>query len=120
MLPDGRSYGGAHARVLGRDRPPRDAAIPSAAELSWPAAGRPVRCLGAINVPGEETCFCLYQAPSAGAVREAMTRAELRPERIAQALSIGPPQARPDRSVAARGPAAGPPQHDPPQEGRCR
>ena len=49
----------------------------------------PVRFLGAIYVPQDETCFHLYQAQSAGAVREAMTRAGLQPERIAQAVSIG-------------------------------
>jgi hypothetical protein len=50
-----------------------------------------VRLLGAIFVPDEETCFFLYQAPSADAVREAMTRARLRPGRINQAVSITPP-----------------------------
>ena len=61
---------------------PRDApgtATPSAAGAA--AAGQasqdraPVRFLGAILVPEEETCFWLYQAPSAAAVHEAMTRA---------------------------------------------
>jgi hypothetical protein len=37
--------------------------------------GAPVQFLGAILVPEEETCFWLYQAPSAAAVHEAMTRA---------------------------------------------
>ena len=49
----------------------------------------PVRFLGAIEVPEDETCFYLYQAPSADAVLEAMTRARLQPERITQATSIG-------------------------------
>jgi hypothetical protein len=35
------------------------------------APGAPVRFLHAIVVPAEETCFWLYQAPSAGAVRAA-------------------------------------------------
>jgi hypothetical protein len=48
-----------------------------------------VRLLGAIVVPDEETCFYLYQAPSADAVLEAMTRARLQPGRITQAMSIG-------------------------------
>ena len=52
--------------------------------------GMPVRFLGAILVPDEETCFWLYQAPSADAVRAAMTRARLRPERITPAVSIQP------------------------------
>ena len=74
---------------------PRDApgsAAPGADDLA--AAGQssqdaaPVRFLGAILVPEEETCFWLYQAPSAAAVREAMTRARLQPERITEAMSI--------------------------------
>ena len=47
-----------------------------------------VRIAGAIVVPDDETCLCLYQAPSAAAVREAMTRARLQPERITEAMSI--------------------------------
>ena len=50
--------------------------------------GAPVRFLGAILVSEEETCLCLYQAPSAAAVCEAMTRARLQLERITQAMSI--------------------------------
>jgi hypothetical protein len=49
----------------------------------------PVCFLGAVLVPDDEICFYLYQAQSAGAVREAMTRAGLEPERITQAVSIG-------------------------------
>jgi hypothetical protein len=49
----------------------------------------PVRFLGAIYVPQDETCFYLYQAESAEAVREAMTCAGLQPERITQAVLIG-------------------------------
>lgn len=58
----------------------------------------PVRLLGAIAVPGEETCFWLYQAPSAGAVGAAMTRAGLRPERVTPAVPITPPKACPARA----------------------
>ena len=50
-----------------------------------------VRLLGAVFVPDDETCFFLYLAPSADAVREAMTRARLRPGRITRAVSISPP-----------------------------
>jgi Nickel responsive protein SCO4226-like len=82
---------------------PRDApgdTTPHAADIVL-AAGQasehraPVRFLGAILVPDEETCFWLYQAPSADAVRAAMTRARLRPERITPAVPIRPPEARP-------------------------
>jgi hypothetical protein len=59
--------------------------------------GAQVSLLRAIFVPEDETCFYLYQSSSADAVREAVTRACLRPERITQAVSIRPPQARPAR-----------------------
>jgi hypothetical protein len=68
-------------------------AVSRAGNLSV-AAGRAcrlgvsVRFAGAIVVPDDETCFCLYQAPSAAAVCEAMTRARLQLERITQAMSI--------------------------------
>jgi len=69
------------------------AAAPRAADVALAARqasghGAPVRLLGAIAVPEDETCFYLYQAPSAGAVRAAMTRAGLRPDRITPAVSI--------------------------------
>ena len=51
--------------------------------------------LGAVAVPEEETCFWLYQAPSAAAVRAAMTAAGLRPERITEAVAIRPPAPAP-------------------------
>ena len=77
---------------------PRDApapAVPRPGDIAQGAdqasqPGAPVRFLGAVLVPHEETCFWLYQAPSADAVRAAMTRARLRPERITPAVSIQP------------------------------
>jgi len=56
--------------------PGASAAAPSAGDLARAAAqasqpGAPAWFLGAIAVPGEETCFWLYQAPSADAVRAA-------------------------------------------------
>jgi hypothetical protein len=76
----------------------------AAAQASQP--GAPVCFLGAIAVPAEETCFWLYQAPAADAVRAAMTAAGLRPERIAPAVTLRPPcPGRPGRGA----PAAGPP-----------
>ena len=78
---------------------PRDAVsagAPGAGDLARAAEqasgpGAPVCFLGAIAVPGEETCFWLYQAPTAAAVRAAMTAAGLCPERITAAVSIRPP-----------------------------
>ena len=58
-------------------------------------------------MPAEETCFWLYQAPSAGAVRAAMTRARLRPDRITEAVSIRPP----DPAAGTQGQAGHPRPH---------
>jgi hypothetical protein len=57
-------------------------------------AGAEVRLLHVILVPGDETCFYLYQSPSADAVRQALIRARLQVERISEAISIKPAQAR--------------------------
>jgi histidinol-phosphate/aromatic aminotransferase/cobyric acid decarboxylase-like protein len=57
-------------------------------------AGAKVRFLGAIVVPEDETSFYLCESSSADAVREALTRAGLRVERISEAVSIGPCDAR--------------------------
>ena len=92
---------------------PREApgAAARAGDLARAAAhagrpGAPVRFLGAIAVPAEETCFWLYQAPTAEAVRAAMAAAGLRPERITPAVTIRPPHsARPGGGA----PAADPP-----------
>jgi hypothetical protein len=77
----------------------------AAAHASGP--GAPVRFLGAINVPGEETCFWLYQAPTAAAVRAAMAAAGLDPERITPAVTLRLP--RPTRPCGAAAADAGPP-----------
>jgi hypothetical protein len=86
----------------------------AAAQASGPSA--PVRFLGAVVVPDEETCFCLYQAPSAGAVREAMTRAGLRPERITRAVTVRPPRTRPGPGPGAQA-TARPPAPSPDRQG---
>ena len=62
-----------------------EAARAAAAEVT--REGAPVRCLRAIFVPDEETCFYLFEAPSAEAVREAAIRAALPVERLAAAIS---------------------------------
>ena len=48
--------------------------------------GRQVRCLRSIFVPEDETCFFLYEAESADAVREATRLAGLSSVRITEAL----------------------------------
>jgi len=58
------------------------------------AAGVEVRLLQVIFVPADEICFYLCQSPSADAVREALLRASLRVERISEAASIRPEEAR--------------------------
>ena len=59
--------------------------------------GRPVSCVRSIFVPQDETCFLLFEAPSADAVEEAVRRAGLRHEHISAAASarIQPAGARP-------------------------
>ena len=49
--------------------------------------GRPVRCLRSIFVPEDETCFLLFDAPSADLVAEVVHRAGLRHEHISAATS---------------------------------
>ena len=49
--------------------------------------GKPVRYLRSIFVPEDETCLFLYEAASADDVREAATRAALRFERVAGAIT---------------------------------
>jgi hypothetical protein len=51
-------------------------------------AGADVRLQRAIFLPADDTSFYLFQASSAAAVRDAMTRAGLRPDRITEAFPI--------------------------------
>ena len=50
--------------------------------------GTPVRYLRSTFIPGEEKCFCLFEGPSAEAVRAANERAQLPYERIVEAMHI--------------------------------
>jgi hypothetical protein len=49
--------------------------------------GRPVRFLRTIFVPEDETCFYLFEAPSAGTVEEVGARAALPFERVIRSWS---------------------------------
>lgn len=49
--------------------------------------GTPVRFLRSIFLPEDETCFHLYEAPSADAVRELARRAGLPLERVTEAVA---------------------------------
>ena len=91
-------------------------AAPCAADVARAAEhasgpGAPAWFLGAVAVAEEETCFWLYQAPSAAAVHAAMTAAGLRPERIMQAVALRPPTPTPG---AAGTPASRPHRADGP------
>jgi len=48
--------------------------------------GTPVRYLRSIFVPDDETCFLIFEAPSAEAVREVARRASLSFEHVAAAI----------------------------------
>lgn len=67
-------------------------AVESGAERARAAAEElteqdtPVRYVRAIFVPADETCFFLYEADSAEAVREAAARPGLGSERVTEAL----------------------------------
>jgi uncharacterized protein DUF4242 len=52
------------------------------------AEGTPVRYLRSTFITGEDKCFCLFDGPSAEAVRQANVRANLPVERIVEAVYI--------------------------------
>jgi hypothetical protein len=63
--------------------------------------GTRVQFVRSIFIPEDETCIHLYRAVSIEAVRAAATRASLRLERVAAAVTWVPPDAAADRSVAS-------------------
>ncbi|HEY7461231.1 MAG TPA: DUF4242 domain-containing protein [Gemmatimonadota bacterium] len=50
--------------------------------------GQAVRYLRSVFVPGEKRCYCLFEAPSAAAVRKVNERAELPFERVIEAVQV--------------------------------
>jgi len=48
--------------------------------------GRPIRYIRTTFLPDDETCFHLFDAPSAEVVKEASSRAELGPARVVPAI----------------------------------
>ncbi len=50
--------------------------------------GTPVRYLRSTFIPGEDKCFCLFDGPSADAVKEANERADIPFERVVEAMHI--------------------------------
>jgi Protein of unknown function (DUF4242) len=65
-----------------------------AAQVAEAAAGRapdspgPVRYLAVTLVPGDELCYCLFEAPSVEAVRRAHELAQISCERIVEAFHV--------------------------------
>jgi hypothetical protein len=75
-----RSNGWAIARCTARAH---------AAAEALSRSGTRVRYVSSIFVPEDETCFLLYEAESAEAVRTAATQARLPFDRVAQAHASG-------------------------------
>ena len=61
----------------------------AAARARAATEGGPVRFLRSIFVPEDDTCFLLYEGPSAESVRAAALRAQLGPRRVDAALTLG-------------------------------
>jgi Protein of unknown function (DUF4242) len=62
----------------------RDVERARRAAVELTAEGTPVRFLRSIFIPAEETCFFLYEAHSVDAVHEAVHRAGLAHEHVAE------------------------------------
>lgn len=60
--------------------------------------GVAVRYLGSIVIPGDETCFHVFEAPSAEVVRKVGRRAGIRFERIVPVVEVQP--SRPPHRLA--------------------
>jgi muconolactone delta-isomerase len=63
------------------------------------ADGRRVRLLRSIFVPGDETCFQLFEAASAEDVEQVLSQAGLAVERIVEVVEVG---AATDPAIASR------------------
>ena len=50
--------------------------------------GTAVRYLRSTFIPGEEKCFCLFEGPSADAIKAANERAQIPYERIVEAMHV--------------------------------
>jgi len=54
------------------------------------AEGKPVRYIRSTFVPGEARCMCLFEAPSAEAVKELNDTAKIPYSRVIEALDLTP------------------------------
>ncbi len=70
------------------DQLPGAAASAKSTTAEMAQEGTPVRYLRSTFVPAEQKCFCLFEGPSAEAVKEANERAQLPFERIVEAEFI--------------------------------
>ena len=50
--------------------------------------GTPVRYLRSTFLPGEDKCYCLFEGPSADAVRAANDRAHIPYDRVVEAMHL--------------------------------
>jgi hypothetical protein len=66
----------------------QQAAIATSQQFS--VAGKPVRYLRSVFVPGESHCMCLFEAPAAELVKEVNEAAQLPYTRIVEALDLPP------------------------------
>jgi len=64
------------------------AAIETGKRMS--AEGKPVRYIRSTFVPGEARCMCLFEAPSAEAVKELNDTAKIPYSRVIEALDLTP------------------------------
>jgi len=67
-----------------------DAARASVASQEQTECGAAVRYLGSTLIPSDETCFSLFEAPSAEDVRRLLEHASLPYDRVVEALRIVP------------------------------
>jgi hypothetical protein len=61
-----------------------------AARVRAAAAAAGLTYVRSIFVPADETCFHVFEAPSADAVRTALERAQLTPQRVVEAVAREP------------------------------
>lgn len=67
----------------------QQAAIATSEQFS--AAGKPVRYLRTVFVPGESHCMCLFEAPAMELVKEVNETAQLPYTRIVEAMDLPRP-----------------------------
>jgi hypothetical protein len=67
---------------------PGAAALAKSVSADMSREGTPVRYLRSTFIPGEDKCFCLFEAASADAVRTANERAGLPFDRVQEAVLV--------------------------------